>query len=360
MIHIIPIIVRYVGGDLSTNFAREHVEKMEKKLVYNSDGPMGLLLEKKELHTNFVSIYALVENGYFSLDLLEKMKPYLPWFSVFQSDRTPLEFIVKNRDKCPIGFYGYPRLPIDILRGEAKITPYFSTCDFILRNPALFSEGVEEGEKIVDIIIGRKKTRLEEAAENLSRNVGAPLIFFLRNPQYISWKNICNNQGKVLRGEMKATVAFLNSGKGEWTKEHWSLISLNPATPLQFYEENWESLDTISLSSNTSVPLSYWREYMCHLEDGSEFPILIKNPTVPFSLVCENLKYYEPSRRSFLLQGSYNVPVDGIVEMAEKNPQVIDWDTIALNRGFWIHLAERELAPVLRDFFGGVGVGAGN
>lgn len=348
----IHIIIAYVGGDLSTPFAREHVEKMKKTLLSNPDGPMCLLLDDKELHMDFVSMCNLLENGYFSMELLEKMKPFLSWPGVFRSDRIPLEFILKNGGKYSMNFWSCPRLPLTILREEAKTTSLFSSCEFILRNPALFSEGVEEAEKIVEIILQRKKATVAEAAYELSCNSGASLIFFLRNPRYISWLNICKNEGKVLRGEIKAVLTFLNSGKGSWTEDCWMKISSNRTVPLQFYEENWSKLDVTALASNTSVPLSFWQEYMLHVEEREHFLILVKNPTVPFSLVCSNLKYHEESERSFLLQMSYNVPVDAMIEMCRDNPQVIDWDTIAANRGFWLHLAEKALRPVLESFFG--------
>lgn len=351
MIHVITLIIGYVGGDLSTPFAREHLEKMKKSLLCNPDGPMCLLLEDKELHMDFVSVCHIVENGYFTVELLEKMTPYLPWSFVFKSDRIPLEFVMKNRSKCPTWFWSCPRLPLSMLREEVKITSSFSTCDFILINPVLFSGEVEEAEKIVEIIMDRKRVNLSEAACHLSSNTNAPLVFFLRNPQYISWINICKNSGKVLRGEGKVTITFLNSGKGRWTEDCWSKISSNSATPLQFYEENWEMLDVTTLSFNTSVPLSFWQEYMWHVEGKDEFLILVKNPTVPFSVVCSNLKYHEPSSQSFLLQMSYNVPVDAIIEMCRDNPQVVNWNTIAVNRGFWIHLAEGDLCPILESFF---------
>lgn len=211
MLHLIPLIIGYVGGDVPTEFAKNNLSKRGGGFAINPDFPMCLLIEDKGLYTGAAAISRrLFRNGYFSEELLNRMISHLRWNDVFISNGVPPEFALKHRDKS-IDFlstaiavdgdsWNYPRIPLDLIREEVKTSTSDELCRCIMANSSIFSEEVEKAEEIIEIIRSRKMASDQAISIFVSRNVAAPLEFFLRNPWCIYWGAITANWGKVLRG----------------------------------------------------------------------------------------------------------------------------------------------------------------
>lgn len=360
MIHIIPLIVGYVGGDLSTSFARKHVEKMKGKLAQNPDGPICLLLEREEMYRNYSQSSYLFKNGYFTTELLRRMTFRMPgfsWIGLFSSPHIPLEFIEESK-RGRGEFWNCPLIPLVELKKRAEATKSDAICGYILCNPALFSEGIGRAEDVINIISLKAILSEERMRACLSSNIEAPVGFFLRNPRYMSWDNLASNEGKVFRGEddeeKERVIRFLN----RWFKSCSDVYKLklvqNRAVPLKFLEEIIEEFNRpmlTVLSSNPSITLSWWYENVGKIgTGGSRLYDFASKPSTPYSLILESLLGCETKSMNHIIIKSYNAPPDKIIEICEEDPDV-DWSVVALNQGFWIHLAEMELTPILQSFF---------
>lgn len=347
MIHIIPLIIGYIGGDVSTSLARDHVDQIVKHGIYNPDCPVSLIVDREDVYKDGKTCSGFLLGGYTTTEILEKMSPHLSWFNVLHHASVPLEFVLKNKDKCPGSFFMNPKLPLDILREEAKRegTKFW---DRILYNSALFSEGVEAAEDVINSITAM----VWGASVNLSMNMGAPLEFFVRNPQYINWGGLTKNPGEIYskatssEAEEKKVISFLNSGMKDWDYLDWKNVSSNRRIPLQFLKDNISKLDLFVLSCNPSIPFSWWEENMKASDIEANIGRLVRLPLTPFSAA---LKYGGVYQKEMILR-SYNAPVDKILELCKEDN---DWIPVIQNQGFWIHLAERELKPILESFFYG-------
>lgn len=352
MIHLITTIIGYVGGDISTPFARDNLSKMRGGPVANPDFPICLLLEKKEMYTGSAILSRkLFRNAYFSEELLNRMFKHLRWNDVFISPGVPLEFALKHRDK-DISFWSYPRIPLDIIREEVKITTSKEICRCIVSNPSIFSEGVEEAEKIIKTISSRSIISRVSMVVHVSCNIAAPLEFFLRNPQYIYWEEITRNHGRVLRGDTKKTIAFLEKDFDGWGADSRRHICSNPAVPVAFIKKHLLELGDEcfwDLAHNPSISLSFWNKNVKIATSERMLSEFAEKQSTPYSFVTENMSGCSQGDRKRITQSSYNVPVSEILKIAEEKPKDIDWVCISANCGFWIHLAERELTPILQS-----------
>lgn len=341
MIHAISIIVGYVGGDLSTPFARKHVGNMEKILVENPDGPICLLMERKELYMSSNFSHHLFRNGYFTEELLERMDSYIPWEHAFSCEYIPYEFVMKRMDKCK-GVWNYPRLPLSMLKEKMKTTKFSVVCKDILGNPALFSEGAEKAKDVVDIAERRGIVSFIAIKFILSSNRGALLEFFIQNPEYIFWDFLVNNHGAVFRGEEGKVVSFLTGAIEKMGVRNHEVIVRNPAVPLKFLEDNIINLIARShmevieaLSCNTSITLQWWDENMKGYDPVDYMDELSRRPSTSWYDVIAA----EMSTSDSYSQQSYNVPVEDVIEICEGNLGSVDWRHIALNRGFCLQLS---------------------
>lgn len=357
MIHVIPIIVKYVGGDLSTPFARDNLRKMEGKLIRNPDGPICLLLERKESYGGYLHASSLFRHGYFTTELLRRMTPLLSgtlWSNVFESPYVPPEFIEESKEGRK-EFWNYSRIPLTEIKREAETTKSTTICEYILCNPALFSEGVEKAEEVVNVISSRYVVRGQVMAMSLSSNVRAPVQFFIRNPRYVSWNILVDNTGEVFRGDEGEVLSFLNGEFGSGLKGvKWALVQ-NPAIPLKFFEGIIDRFDRDTLkrlSRNPSVTLSWWKENVKDPWERKQLFDFASKPSTPYSFILEDLPGCTPIQQLNVITNCYNAPAERIIEICEKNPDDVNWETVALNRGFWIHLAEESLLPILQQFFG--------
>lgn len=330
---------------------------MGQSLVKNRDGPISLLLENKELYSGYSSSRHFFENGYFTTQLLRRMSEYISWNHVFLHDHIPREFVMENMEKRK-ETWNYPGLSFPLLEEKVKTTKSHTICQYILSNPALFSEGVEKARGAVALLQGRRLIATSAMVTALSSNVGAPLEFFIDNPHYISWDILLVNRGKVFRGDEEKTVSFLNSNFKAFSSSGYGDIVENPAIPLKFIEDNIlkilssNSLGILSkISENPHVTLSWWNIHMTGYDPAGMLLSFAGKPSTPYSFVTVNMSKYFPYERT-AIQISYNAPVNDIIEMCEKVPEDdIDWDCIALNSGFWLHLAEKELTPVMKSVF---------
>lgn len=350
MIHLISTIVGYVGGDISTPFARDNLSRMSGGPIANPDFPMCLLIEKKEMYTESAILSRkLFRNAYFSEELLNRMFEHLRWSDVFISPGVPPEFALKHKDK-DVAFWNYPRIPLDIIREEAKTTVSEEICKCIMSNPSIFSKGVEEAEKIIETINSRSIISEISMIIFVSCNIAAPLEFFTRNPRYIYWEGITCNHGRVLRGDVKKTIAFLDEGFDGWGADSRRNICSNPAVPAAFIKKHLSKLGEEriwDLAHNPSISVSFWNKNVKIAITGQILLGFAGKQSTPYSFVAENLLRCSQGDRKRLIQSSYNVPVSEILKMAKEKPEEIDWGCIAANRGFWIHLAEKDLTPVL-------------
>lgn len=357
MIHVIPLILGYVGGDLSTPFAREHLSKMEGKLAGNSDGPMCLLLENKRLYMTYSYSRLLFENGYFTTELLRRIYPDPTssfWTTVFMFPHIPSEFIQEER-KNRKDFWHYPLIPLDELKKKAEVTKSASICEYILSNPAFFLEGIGRAEEVVKIIVARGIVLETKMKVNLSCNTGALAGFFLRNPKYISHTNLAGNSGQVFRGDEQKVLTLLERESKSLLGECRWIFVQNPAVPLKFFESVVDKFDGPTLgflSVNSSVTLPWWHIHVEKLRMSENLlGGFAPKESTPHSFILQHVQEYTPAARNSVLASSYNIPLDEIMEMCRMNSDAMDWDSLALNRGFWLHLAERELTPILQDFF---------
>lgn len=352
MIHLIPTIIGYVGGDISTPFARDNLSKMRGGPVVNPDFPMCLLIEEKKMYTESAIISRkMFRHAYFSEELLNRMFEYLRWSDVFISPGVPPEFALKHRDK-DVAFWNYPRIPLDILREEAKTTSSDVVCRSIISNPSLFSEGLEKAEEIIEEISSRLIVSEVYIALSISINIATPLEFFLRKPGYVHWREITINQGKILRGDAKKTVAFLDEGCKSWNMSCWKNISSNPATPISFIKKHLKRMcdeHLRDLLDNTSISFQFWEKNIKSEVNPQTLHILSVKSSTSYSFVKENLPKCSYDEKRMIELSTYNSPVDSILKIVEDGLEDVDWSYISSNRGFWIHLAGEKLTPILES-----------
>lgn len=84
---------------------------------------------------------------------------------------------------------------------------------------------------------------------------------------------------------------------------------------------------------------------------------LAGKPSTSYSSITQIISRYSESEKRMVVLSAYNSPVDQVLKMIgdnpTKSPDEIDWAHIISNRGFWLHLAERDLKPILKSFFCG-------
>lgn len=356
MIHAISIIVGYVGGDLSTPFARDHLKIMVEVLAQNPNGPISLVLERKETYKREENTRSLFKNEYFTVELLRRMTTYpsrYTWTSLFSSPCIPPKFIEESK-KGRKEFWNYPLIPLSKLRKEAKVTKSSDVCEYILSNPALFSKGVRAAKNVVRMIALRKILSETSIMVNLSCNTGAPVEFFIQNPQYISHVNLADNTGEVFRGEEEKVISFLN--KEFATCDYsikWELVQ-NEAVPLKYIEEHVHTYDyhhLRCLSYNKNVTLAWWNKNVYTHKSRDFLHGFASNPSVPYSFIVDNLSMSDFLNHTNIITTSYNIPVDKAIKICRGNPGGQILGNIARNRGFWIRLTEKELTPILQSFF---------
>lgn len=274
----------------------------------------------------------------------------------------PAEFINENKDREE--FWRYPLIPLGELRKKVGETKSRRIYGYILLNPSLFSEGMEEAEKLVATIYSKDLVSTVTMGMNLSLNVKAPIQFFIRNPQYVSWTFISSNRGEMFRNTAgdneEVILSFLDREFKLCEKDRrWKLIQ-NPTVPLAFFERNvkkFDDMDLANLSLNPSVTLSWWKKnvesYHKDMKSYHQHDVMYSlagKPSTPYSFVLDNLSECHTYYQSLLKATGYNTPVDVIMDIREEDMIHVGY-AIARNSGFWIHLAERELTPILYAFF---------
>lgn len=375
----VAIIVGYVGEDVRTKFARDYKEELGKGTRENAK--RSIILDGK-----FLELYEEYEPLWFtgnilspSLETINAVRVGMPWESpTYSSKDVPVKFAVENlcifhdfwhhpdltlEIALTIGkecddFWSYPRLPINLIKEGVERGSYEALRNVIC-NPSLFSEGIEVAEEIIEAIFSAHGKYIGVDC-GLSANPGAPLEFFLRNPEYIVHRKISIWGREFFKGKEEDVMKILKSmPQNEENSDVWYMAAGNPLIPIAFLKDNMATFNnrTIrALCSNESIPSSFCLQLYSEekKDQGRIEEVLLglsKRKSTSFSFITASVEKYGPHLRDKVIQSSYNVPPRIITDMCASEPKRISWDIITSNRGFWLHLARENLTPVLMSFF---------
>lgn len=396
---LIEIILSYVSSDVITNFILAHKDKIDwTDLVDNKTSPLGFILEYgREGLAREGNIDRLCRRNDIPIEFVRENINSIGWMTLCDNESIELSFLDENRWRFEDDndYYDWPRHSQSFLLNtirEAKSRDVIRSC---LMNPGLFSGPVENVENLVKtmkpgsagvIIPGEKRISCSiehmDISYYLSANTATPISFLRRHPDLINWTSFTDDG---MGGRDEGISEFLEENLKDLP---WKDISHNPYVPEIFLRRHTDKIIWLFIGSNTSLSSSFFEDYF-NLITTEAWYGACNNKHIPYDLIVRGL-----GESDDILFLAYNIPVEHVIKRIEedeilkeklcthaeistlktekggdsvdgefstekgdekKTHTPVEWNYLCSNLGFWIHLAEYELRPILQSVAWGLG-----
>lgn len=211
----------------------------------------------------------------------------------------------------------------------------------------------------------------------LSVNTAAPISFFRSHPELITWQSFAEDNG--VREKDEGLEQFLEDNLKDLP---WDEISSNSNIPESFLRRHTDKIIWECIGCNTNLSASFFEDHF-DLLDLTSLHEACNNKHLSYDFIIRGLGEDDP-----VIFSAYNIPIGYVIKRLEKEDALkkgqsssivkssfslitksetkvyrgfsskkgdkkahipVDWKYLCSNLGFWIHLAEYELRPILQD-----------